>query len=185
MPTLLPTIHHSVKDEAFCSDPVMVNEWHVVAFSRDLPAGSLQGVRLLGRDLVLWRDNSGEAHVWEDLCIHRGSRLSKGWITDDTVVCPYHGWRYDGSAKCVLMPAAPNQPPPAKARAFPYAASERYGFIWASLGQPAHDIPVFPEWDNETFVKVHAGAYLWKSSGFRAVENFTDITHFPWVHAGV
>jgi len=50
------------------------------------------------------------------------------------VVCPYHGWRYDGSAKCVLVPAAPDQPPPLKARAFPHLAEERYGMVWASLG---------------------------------------------------
>jgi nitrite reductase/ring-hydroxylating ferredoxin subunit len=89
------------------------------------------------RELVMWRDNAGTAHVWEDLCIHRGSRLSKGCIVDDTVVCPYHGWRYDSSAKCVLIPATPHQPPPTKARAFPYLTVERYGFVWASLGKPA------------------------------------------------
>lgn len=168
-----------------CSDPVLLSDWHVVAFSRDITTEQVQGTRLLGREVVLWRDSAGHVHVWEDLCVHRGARLSKGWVIDDTLVCPYHGWRYDCSAKCTLIPATPSQPPPVKARAFPYRSVERYGFVWACLGEPTTDIPVFPEWDNEAFIKVPAGGYFWRASGFRAVENFTDITHFPWVHAGV
>lgn len=185
MPSRIPVIHLSEAAPTMCADPVLLDDWHVVASSRELAPGAVLGTKLLGRDLVVWRDNAGSAHVWEDLCIHRGSRLSKGWVTDGALVCPYHGWQYDCSGKCVLIPATPNQPPPLKARAFPYQTKERYGFIWASLGEPSRDIPVFPEWDDEQFIKVHAGSYPWKSSGFRAVENFTDITHFPWVHADV
>jgi phenylpropionate dioxygenase-like ring-hydroxylating dioxygenase large terminal subunit len=171
--------------DGLCTDRELLDDWHVVAFSSELEAGSVHASRLLGHDLVLWRDRAGEAHSWEDLCIHRGSRLSKGCIVDDTVVCPYHGWRYDASAKCVLIPATPSQPPPTKARAFAYRVVERYGFVWVSLGNPARDLAAFPEWDDTGFVKVHAGPYDWKSSGFRAMENFLDATHFPWVHAGV
>ena len=173
------------EDDGSCHDPALLDDWHVIGFGRDLAQGGVLAVRLLGRDLVLWRDHTGAAHAWEDLCIHRGSRLSKGCVVDDTIVCPYHGWRYDASSACVLIPATPHQPPPTKARAFPYLVTERYGFIWASLGAPAHGIPEFPEWPDDGFIKVHAGPYLWKSSGFRSVENFLDATHFPFVHSGV
>jgi len=162
-----------------------LNDWHVVGFSTDLHQGQLTSRQLLGRELVLWRDRAGTAHAWEDLCIHRGSRLSKGSIVEDTVVCGYHGWRFDCAGRCTLMPATPKQPPPLKARAIRYRCEERYGFVWACIGDPGREIPSFPEWDDTSFVKVHAGEYLWRSSGFRAVENFTDITHFPFVHDGV
>ena len=184
MTTSVSILHRSLQEE-FCNDPVLVNDWHVVGFSSEVHRGAVFPARLLGHDLVMWRDRAGEAHVWEDLCIHRGSRLSKGCIVNDTVACPYHGWRYDGSARCVLIPATPHQTPPTKARAIPYHVVERYGFIWVSLGDPAQDVPTFPEWDDEAFIKVHAGPYLWKASGFRSVENFLDATHFPFVHAGV
>ena len=82
-------------------DRRMLNDWHVVRFSSELQPGALHAAQLLGRDLVLWRDRAGDAHVWEDLCVHRGSRLSRGCVVEDTVVCPYHGWRYDSSARCV------------------------------------------------------------------------------------
>jgi phenylpropionate dioxygenase-like ring-hydroxylating dioxygenase large terminal subunit len=174
-----------IEDDGLCHDEVMLDDWYVVGFSHELARGALMPARLLGHDLVAWRDDDGVAHVWEDLCIHRGSRLSKGCVVDNTVACPYHGWRYGADARCVLIPASPRQAPPTKARAFPYTTVERYGFIWTTLGSPSHDIPLHPEWEDASYSKVHSGPYLWKSSGFRAVENFLDATHFPWVHAGV
>jgi len=167
-----------------CNDAVLLNDWHVIAFSTDVVAGRLLPATLLERDLVAWRDASGEVHVWEDLCIHRGARLSKGFIHNDRVVCPYHGWNYDRSAQCVLMPAAAAEKPLKKARAIAHRATERYGLVWACLGTPANDIAVFPEWDDDRYKKVPCGPYRFRS-GYRAVENFVDPSHFPFVHAGV
>jgi phenylpropionate dioxygenase-like ring-hydroxylating dioxygenase large terminal subunit len=167
-----------------CQDQILLAEWHVVAYSHEVLSGTLVPVTLLARDLVLWRDDEGEAHVWEDLCVHRGARLSKGWIQDNNVVCPYHGWRYDSSAACVFMPAAPQEKPMKKARTIPHHTQEKYGFIWVCLGTPAADIPEFVEWDDPSYQKVHCGPYQFRS-GYRALDNFVDPTHFPFVHAGV
>jgi phenylpropionate dioxygenase-like ring-hydroxylating dioxygenase large terminal subunit len=168
-----------------CQDPVLLNDWHVVGYSTDFVADKIQPVRLLERDLIGWRSADGQIHVWEDLCIHRGARLSKGWIKNDRVVCPYHGWEYDGTGRCTLMPAARDETPMKKARAFPYPAVERYGFVWVCLGEPANDIPVFPQWDDPSFMKVHSGPYKYAANGFRSIENFIDASHFPFVHAGL
>ncbi len=170
---------------SLCNDPALLDDWHAVAFSADLVPGQVYATRLLGRDLVGWRDASGAPHIWDDLCIHRGARLSKGWIADDTLVCPYHGWRYNGEARCVLIPVAPGQPIPPKARAFPVAIREQDGLVWATLGQPAHEPPPFPERGLPGFRTFFAGPYPWQANGFRAIENFLDPTHFPFVHAGV
>lgn len=166
-------------------DAALFNDWHVVGFSRDIEPGGLKAVRLLGRDLVLWRESDGTAHAWEDLCMHRGARLSKGCVRNDTVVCPYHGWRYDGSAKCTLIPSTPDLPVPPRVRAFPYQLRERYGMIWVSLGEPEHDIPAFPEWGAEGYRNLLTGPHDFKASGYRALENFCDVTHFPFVHSGL
>lgn len=168
-----------------CQDPVLLNEWHVVGFVSDFKIGKLYPLRLLGRDLVAWRDRSGALHVWEDLCIHRGARLSKGSICDDKVVCPYHGWQYDKTAACTLIPAAPGEKPMSKARAFPHKVVERYGFAWVCVGEPFDDVCPYDEWDDDSFVKVHAGPFAFDANAFRALENFLDVTHFPFVHAEV
>ena len=167
-----------------CTDAVLLNDWHVIAVSADIVPGILVPATLLERDLVAWRDARGDIHVWEDLCIHRGSRLSKGFIRNDRVVCPYHGWNYDSSAQCVLMPAAASEKPLKKARAIAHQATEKYGFVWVCLGTPQYDIPEFPEWDDASYKKVLCGPYKFRS-GYRAVENFVDPSHFPFVHAGV
>ncbi len=118
-----------------CTDQTLLDDWHVVAYARELTPGTLLPTRLLGRDLVAWRDAEGQAHVWEDLCIHRGARLSKGWITENTVVCPYHGWRYNGSGACVLIPSAPGLPIPPQSPQLP-GQSHRAGR--PDLGLPRH-----------------------------------------------
>jgi len=167
-----------------CQDTVLLNDWHVTGVSEDVVPGKLVPVTLLERDLVMWRQADGSLHVWEDLCVHRGARLSKGFICEDRVVCPYHGWNYDGTSQCVLMPAAPTETPMKKARAIAHQVVERYGFIWVCLGTPSNDIPAFPEWDDPSYTKVLCGPYHFRS-GYRAIENFIDTTHFPFVHAGV
>ena len=172
------------KTEDVNQDPVLVNDWHVVARSRDLPEGKILKVRVLGEDLIIWR-HAGEVMAWKDLCIHRGSRLSLGWIEDGQVVCPYHGWHYNSSGACTRMPAQPNMTPPAKARAFTHRAKEQYDWIWVSLGDPDHDIPPFFQWDDPNFRKFQAGPYHYRANGFRTIENFVDPSHFPFVHAGI
>ena len=168
-----------------CQDAALLNEWHAVGFSDAMVAGELYPITLLGRDLVGWRDTAGALHIWEDLCVHRGAKLSKGQICDDQVVCPYHGWRYDGVGICTLISAAPDEPPMAKARAFTHRVIERYGLAWACLGEPVRDIPNFPEWDDAAYVKVPSGPYAFKANAFRSLENFMDVSHFPFVHGNL
>ena len=57
-------------------------------------------------------------------------------------------------------------------------------WVWVSLGDPTKDIPTFPQWDDPSFYKVHCGPYNFNASGPRAVENFLDVTHFPFAHQG-
>ena len=164
-------------------DPILWNDWHVIARSEGIASGEVHAARLLGQDLVLWRNAKGLS-VWQDLCLHRGAKLSGGRVGDDCLICPYHGWQYDATGQCVRVPAHPEQPPPARARTNAYRVTERYGLIWACLGAPANDIPEFPEGDDPAFRKVHAGPYLFKALGPRVIENFLDVGHFPFVHAG-
>lgn len=165
-------------------DPVLLDDWHVVAYGPNLKEGQPQSTRLLGEDLVLWR-SGGQVHAWRDLCVHRGTRLSLGRVQDDTLICPYHGWTYNGEGRCVRIPAHPDQAPPAKACATVYRAREQYDWIWVSLGNPSRDVPAFDEWHDSGFRKVHCGPYPFKASGPRIIENFLDVTHFPFVHAGL
>ena len=166
-------------------DPVLVNDWHPVASVDQLAEKPLLGVRLLGEDLVIWR--SGETyHAWQDLCIHRGARLSLGKVKDGCLLCPYHGWLYAEDGRCVHIPAHPNQPPPARARVKRYTVQERYGLLWACLGEPAHDIPPLPEWGDSRYGVAVCGPFRHiQAHGPRLIENYLDAAHFPFVHEGM
>jgi phenylpropionate dioxygenase-like ring-hydroxylating dioxygenase large terminal subunit len=165
-------------------DPVLLNDWHVVAYMPTLPEGKPVAARLLDEDIVIWRAN-GQTHVWRDLCVHRGAKLSLGKVENDCLICPYHGWNYNSEGRCVKFPAHPEQTPPEKARAFTYHVQEKYDWVWVCPGTPANDIPPFPEWGLPGFQNVHCGPYELNAGGFRAIENFLDVTHFPFVHAGL
>jgi phenylpropionate dioxygenase-like ring-hydroxylating dioxygenase large terminal subunit len=164
-------------------DPVLWNDWHPVARASEIRAGNVRSAKLLGQDLVVWR-NRETVSVWQDLCIHRGAKLSGGKVADDCLVCPYHGWTYGSDGNCVRMPAHPTLKPPTRARAIPYRAKERYDLVWVCLGTPEKEIPSYPEWDDPAFRSFPAGPYPMRASGPRVIENFLDVAHFPFVHAG-
>jgi phenylpropionate dioxygenase-like ring-hydroxylating dioxygenase large terminal subunit len=166
-------------------DPILINDWYPLARSSALAEDGVLAARLLDEDLVLWRTN-GTVAAWQDLCIHRGTRLSLGTVENNCLVCPYHGWTYDQSGRCVHIPAHPEQKPPTKARARGYEARERYGLIWVSLGQPEHDIPPFPEENRQGYRYVLSGPFgPVNATAARIIENFLDVAHLPFVHAGI
>jgi phenylpropionate dioxygenase-like ring-hydroxylating dioxygenase large terminal subunit len=166
-------------------DPVLIEDWHPVARVEELEGGGPIAARLLGEDVVVWRSGD-ELLAWRDLCVHRGTRLSLGRVVDgDRLECAYHGWTYGTDGRCVLMPAHPEQAPPAKAQVATYRAAVAYGVIWLSLGAGGHDIPTFELFDDPTHQVLLAGPYRVKASGPRIVENFLDIGHFPFVHEGI
>ena len=165
-------------------DPVLVEDWHPVARLQDLAGGGPLAVRLLGEDLVVWRSGE-EFFAWRDLCVHRGTRLSLGRVEGGRLECPYHGWTYGTDGCCVLMPAHPDQTPPARARVATYHAKARHGLVWATLGSGAAEIPTFELMESASHQILAAGPYRVRASGPRVVENFLDVGHFPFVHEGV
>ena len=76
-----------------------INFWYPVAKSEEITTQKPLKVEILSLNFVAFRDEAGQAHVLSDICVHRGGSLAEGWIQDDCVVCPYHGWRYSGDGK--------------------------------------------------------------------------------------
>ena len=109
--------------------------WHPVARSTEVTDKPVK-VKLLDQPLALWRSN-GQIAAFYDLCVHRGTPLSLGWLDNGELVCAYHGWRYGADGSCTRIPSLPpDRSIPAKARASSFKAEERYGLIWVCLGEP-------------------------------------------------
>jgi nitrite reductase/ring-hydroxylating ferredoxin subunit len=122
-------------------DMSSAGSWHPVGLSHSLEAGSSAGTRLLARELVVWRDTSGVAHVWEDRCPHRGMKLSFGFVRGDHIACLYHGWQYDRGGYCQYIPAHPDLDVPKTFKVPVYATRERGGMIWTTLSENSADLP--------------------------------------------
>lgn len=157
--------------------------WHPVAESTDVEPGPL-ALTLLGERLVLYRTD-GRIVAAPDRCPHREAPLSAGSIVDNTLVCVYHGWGFGTDGTCVSVPssgAAKSIPPAAHLRCL--HTKECYGLIWVAFDEPIGDIPVIAAETNPAFRRINSGMQLWQTAATRMVDNFLDISHFPWVHAG-
>src|SRR5882757_1370200 len=121
--------------------------WHPVGLSYSIEAGSSAGTRLFGQELVVWRDTSGMAHVWEDRCPHRGMKLSFGFVRGDHIACLYHGWQYNSGGQCQYIPAHPDLEVPKTIKVPVYSTHERNGMIWTTLSELG---PPLPEDDGPT-----------------------------------
>jgi 5,5'-dehydrodivanillate O-demethylase oxygenase subunit len=92
-------------------------------------------VRLLGEDLVLFKDKSGNVGLLADHCSHRGASLLYGRVEERGIACAYHGWLYDTKGDCLECPAEPAGSRfhlTVKQRAYP--VQELFGLYWAYLG---------------------------------------------------
>lgn len=164
---------------------MLKNFWYACEQS-SLVTNRPRKVRLLGQDLALFRDPTGQLIALSDLCVHRGASLSAGELKGGCVVCPYHGWEYRHDGACTRIPAAaPQTPIPQRARVDAYPVVERYGWIWVFMGDlPEAErppIPVFPEADQPGWRALH-GEFTWNAHYARVVENGVDIAHTPFVH---
>jgi vanillate O-demethylase monooxygenase subunit len=161
--------------------------WHPIARSADLAPGTVAAARLLDRELAVYRDAAGEAHVLDSRCAHRGARLSAGTVDGSCLRCPYHAWAYAADGCCVDIPQLSSQRSiPAAARVPSLRVSEHGGFVWTCLVDHADEMRPRPTWPvTEAGTHwVHVGeVYEWNAQAFRQIENFCDVGHFSILHA--
>eukprot|EP00439_Symbiodinium_sp_Y106_P023783 s1101_g2.t3 len=96
-----------VKTDSWGEIFVWQKAWYPMAVIEDLDGTRPTKLQLLGEDLVAWVDGDGEWRVFEDRCPHRAVPLSEGRIEKDgTLMCSYHGWRFNGEGKVTAIPQA-------------------------------------------------------------------------------
>lgn len=115
--------------------------WFPVSSSKGLSPGSVMAVELLGEELAVWRAEDESIHAWVDRCPHRGMRLSKGFVRDNSLNCLYHGWQFGTDAGCKRIPAQPDMKVPPAVCASSYSACDAGGLIWVSLDKEPRDQP--------------------------------------------
>jgi phenylpropionate dioxygenase-like ring-hydroxylating dioxygenase large terminal subunit len=166
--------------------PALEGLWYVACASTELDSEKPLAREFMGRRVVLWRTTEGGVAAWLDLCIHRGAMLSLGHLRDGCLECPYHGWKYDERGRCVEIPAHPKQSIPSKAQAETFHAVERCGLIWVNFhrDEDTAPLPYPPEFVDAAYRPVVCGPITLEAGAPRAIENFLDVAHFPYVHEG-
>jgi phenylpropionate dioxygenase-like ring-hydroxylating dioxygenase large terminal subunit len=174
-----------------------INFWYPIIRSEDLAHDRPEKVEVMGVNLVIFRDTEGKARVLSDTCVHRGGSLGGAWsagpalerVINGCIVCPYHGWEYDGEGNCVNIPSLgygndAKIPPRAKVDAYP--VQEKYGIVFAFLGD-------LPEEERPPLLNVEEfGQEGWRANQVlvlevdyyyeRSVENALDPAHNEFVH---
>lgn len=166
---------------------VLRRHWHPIAGIDEMDRQPVKAVRLMGEDLVLYKDLSGDYGLVDRQCAHRRADLSYGYVEDTGIRCNYHGWQYNAQGQCVARPYDDQVDPQAQQKCKisikGYPVRPLAGLLWAYMGPlPA---PELPDWE----------AFHWPNGFVQAVfsevpcnwlqtqENSIDPVHFEWMHA--
>ncbi|MEU7618483.1 aromatic ring-hydroxylating dioxygenase subunit alpha [Micromonospora rifamycinica] len=168
-----------VRRMAFARD-----QWYVAAHSGEVGRGLLART-VLDEPLVLYRTGAGQAVVLADRCVHRRYPLSQSRLDGDTVVCGYHGFTYDPTGACVLVPGQRRIPRTARVASYPVV--EQDSFVWVWIGDrdradPAA-IPRAPWLADPRYAVVRGMAPL-DARYDLLVDNLLDLSHETYLHGG-
>ena len=158
--------------------------WQPAALSDEL-AGErkVKGLRLLGQNLVLFRDEAGRLGLLDRDCAHRGADLAFGRLEDGGLRCTFHGWLFDADGRCLETPAEPEGSRLcAGIRQRSYPVVERNGIVFAYLGEG--EPPAFPAFDCFEAPGTHTFAFkgLIECNWLQALEVGIDPAHASFLH---
>ncbi|OHV48710.1 (2Fe-2S)-binding protein [Pseudofrankia sp. BMG5.36] len=175
---------HDGPDHLVISEhPILRRFWYAVCLAGSLGDEPV-AITVLGTPLVLWRPSPGApASGALDRCAHRDAPLSRGWIANCHLVCPYHGWEWDGAGHTRRIPQFPNAPHPTKSGLTMVATRERHGMVWVCLADdPIVDIPPLPEYDDPAWRVVPEYEFDFACTAMHLLENNFDPAHVAFVH---
>ncbi len=163
---------------------VMRRYWQPAALTDELAGNRpVVPVRLLGEDLVLFRDSEGSLGLIERACPHRGADLCYGRLEDNGLRCPFHGWHFNRAGQCVEQPGEPEgSRMHEQIRVASYPVVEKNGIVFAYMGPG--DPPPFPNFDCFRAPESHVFAFkgLWECNWLQAMEVGIDPAHASFLH---
>lgn len=160
--------------------------WQPIGVIDELKNKATKRVRLLGEDLVLFKDRTGKLGLVEEFCPHRRASLAYGIPTQTGLRCPYHGWEFDHQGQCTDQPNEPEGSSfKSKVTTKAYPVENLGGLLWAYLGpQP---VPLLPRLDGliaEGTVRTLGYAVV-PCNWLQIMENSLDIVHTEWCHGAL
>lgn len=165
---------------------VLRRHWHPIAGIDELDRSPIKPVRLMGEDLVLFKDLSGSYGLTDRHCGHRRADLSYGFVESQGIRCNYHGWLFNAQGSCVAAPFEDQTDPQSRVRKNvrikAYPVQPKAGLLWAYLGPlPA---PELPDWEPLNWKNGFVQAVFCEvpCNWLQTQENSIDPVHFEWMH---
>jgi phthalate 4,5-dioxygenase len=160
--------------------------WQPACLSTELPErdGAPIRVRLLGEDLIAFRDTNGKIGLVEAFCPHRRAPLFFGRNEECGIRCVYHGWKFDVDGNCVDLPSEPETSPMKKTiKLTAYPTTEKAGIVWAYLG-PQDKMPAPPdyEWIRAPSTHRYVSKTYEACNYLQALEGGLDTAHSSYLH---
>lgn len=171
--------------------------WFCVAYSNELKVGESMPLRYFGKDLVLFRTESGKAVVLDAYCPHLGAHLGYGIheeagkggrVVGETIVCPFHAWSFDRVGGCEGVPYAKNIPPKVKdkqcLKSWPLVETNQAIYVWyhPKDEEPMWEVPEFEEANSDDWGELQRTEWIVETHPQEMAENGADPAHFLYVH---
>jgi nitrite reductase/ring-hydroxylating ferredoxin subunit len=143
-------------------------------------------LRLLGENLIAFRDSSGRAGIIQNACPHRGASMFFGRNEEDGLRCVYHGWKFDVTGACVDMPSEPAESNfKNKVRTVAYPCVERNGAVWTYMGdRKAGNLPALPDIEPNMLESCEVQKVFRDCNWFQGLEGDIDTSHLAYLHLG-
>ncbi|WP_210607963.1 aromatic ring-hydroxylating oxygenase subunit alpha [Priestia flexa] len=166
-------------------DRVFPYEWYAICYSSNVSEKPVKR-KIVGKDVVLFRNEKGHISAVHPYCPHRGADLSLGSVVNGKLTCPYHGWQFEGDGTCACIPSQPDQTVPKFAHARSYPVQEKAGLVWifpdhTKTEKEVKELTIFEEINQDGY-KLVPFQSLWKAHFTRTVESILDIAHLTYVH---
>src|SRR3954451_6844388 len=161
--------------------------WLPVALSEELPGPDCipVRVRVLGEDLIAFRDSNGKVGLVDAFCPHRGAPMFFGRNEEEGLRCVYHGWKFDITGACVDLPNSPEGDTyKNKVEITSYACEDKGDLIWAYMG-PKDKQPPFPEFEWTKLPRSHryVTKFVEQCNYLQAMEGDYAPSHARFLHS--
>ena len=159
--------------------------WFQVAWSKDVLPGKATALKYFGKDLVLFRDAHGVAKVLDAHCPHMGAHLGiNSEVQDGLIVCPFHGWRFNGDGECVDVPYAQRIPKRATVECWVVHEVNEAIMVWHDIdrGPPQWEVPTLSEFGHEDWSAATHRQWRVRTHNQEMAENMVDTAHFKYLH---
>ena len=162
---------------------MLTNKWYLVCPSDELK-NEIRQYKILGEEIILFRNPDKTITALEDRCCHRNVNLSLGYLDKERIVCGYHGWQYDKTGSCVQIPSqlpGDKIPPTAKIKAYPVQDFNKWVWIFIGELEKANEVQPtnIPEMNEWPFTYK---SYTIKADLETTAESLIDPYHIAYVH---